>query len=179
LSAVSAVSPTYDLVLLLDPQAESQTREKIVTDVRAMIAGDGEVVHEDSWGERALAYPIEKKKSADYHLLQFHAGSGALLDELGRTLRITDGVVRFRVIKLREGVGAPPQMPSAEPSRETAAAPEAPEAAAPAAPEAPESPSEEIPAAAANEQPAEAEQPADAEQPAEAEQPAAAEPADA
>jgi len=117
---VSATPPTYDLVLLLDPQAEPDVREKILGDARAMI-GESEITHSESWGERALAYPIAKKKSAEYHLIQFHASNASVLEELGRTLRITDGVVRYRVIKLRAGVGAPPPMPAAEPPREEAA----------------------------------------------------------
>ena len=36
-----------------------------------------------SWGERALAYPIDRKASADYHLLQFHVGQTALLEQPG------------------------------------------------------------------------------------------------
>jgi small subunit ribosomal protein S6 len=111
-------APTYDLVLLLDPQAEESTRAKIVADTRAAIEAQGELLRHDEWGERPLAYPIEKKTSAEYHLLQFHAGAVALLDELDRTLRITDGVMRFRLIKLRPGVpNAPDMRSSATPAR--------------------------------------------------------------
>ena len=68
-------APTYDLVLLLDPQAEESTRAKIVADARAAIEAQGELLRHDEWGERPLTYPIERKASAEYHLLQFHAGS--------------------------------------------------------------------------------------------------------
>jgi small subunit ribosomal protein S6 len=105
-------APTYDLVLLLDPQAEESTRAKIVADTRAAIEAQGELLRHDEWGERPLAYPIEKKASAEYHLLQFHVGTVALLDELDRTLQITDGVMRFRLIKLRPGVPDAPDMRS-------------------------------------------------------------------
>ena len=66
-------APTYDLVLLLDPQVEEDVRTKILADTRDAIAAAGEVVREDDWGERALAYPIERKTDAEYHLFQFHA----------------------------------------------------------------------------------------------------------
>jgi small subunit ribosomal protein S6 len=145
-------APIYDLVLLLDPQAEPDARAKIVADTRASIEAQGELVNYDEWGERALAYPIDRHANAEYHLLQFHVGNVELLPELKRTLKITDGVLRFRVIKLKPGVPEAPDMAAAPPTRR-------PEAAAgdPAA-EAPE---------AAPEQPAET----DAEQPAAAEQP--------
>ncbi len=108
-------APTYDLVLLLDrskigQQAESDARAKILADTRATIAAAGELMGEDDWGSRALAYPIERHTDAEYHLLQFHAGTPELLSELDRTLRITDGVLRFRIIKLAPGTPAAPDM---------------------------------------------------------------------
>jgi small subunit ribosomal protein S6 len=122
-------APTYDLVLLLDTQAEDDARAKIITDVRSAIEAQGELLRNDDWGERALSYPIEKKANAEYHLLQFHAGTTELLDGLDRTLRITDGVLRFRIIKLAPGVpDAPDMRSSAAPARptETETAPDAP-----------------------------------------------------
>lgn len=112
-------APTYDLVLLLDTQAPDGDRAKIVADTRAAVEAQGELLRYDDWGERPLAYPIAKKASAEYHLLQFHAGSSELLSDLGRTLRITDGVMRFRIIKLAPGVPAAPDMrsSSAPPAR--------------------------------------------------------------
>jgi small subunit ribosomal protein S6 len=114
--------PTYDLVLLLDPEAEDATRAKIIADAKAAIEAQGEFLRHDEWGDRTLAYPIDRKAVAEYHLLQFHAGAPQLLDALTRTLRITDGIMRFRVVKLKPGV---PDAPSAPDSTGTAAAPDA------------------------------------------------------
>lgn len=109
-------APTYDLVLLLDPQAEETVRAKIVADTRAAIEAKGELVNYDEWGERALAYPIDHKATAEYHLLQFHATAVELIAELDRTLPITDGVIRFRINKLKPGTPAAPDMsPGAAP----------------------------------------------------------------
>lgn len=105
-------APTYDLVLLLDLQTEPDVRAKIVADARAAIETQGEFLRHDEWGERALAYPIEKKANADYHLLQFHTAGADLLNTLEHSLRITDGVLRFRVIKLAPGVPDAPDMRS-------------------------------------------------------------------
>lgn len=112
-------APTYDLVLLLDPQAEEQVRAKIVTDTREAIAAKGELTRHDEWGERALAYPIDHKANAEYHLLQFHASEVELISELNRTLHITDGVVRFRINKLKPGT---PEAPEMRPERVSAMA---------------------------------------------------------
>src|SRR5580693_9164433 len=117
-------APTYDLVLLLDPQAEESARAKILADASAAVQARGELLRHDEWGERQLTYPIDKKTSAEYHLLQFHAGSAELLSGLDRTLRITDGVLRFRIIKLKPGVpDAPDMRSSAAPARPAEAEP--------------------------------------------------------
>jgi small subunit ribosomal protein S6 len=105
-------APIYDLVLLLDTQTDESARAKIVADTRATVEAEGELLRYDEWGERPLTYPIDKKASAEYHLLQLHAGSSELLDSLDRTLRITDGVMRFRIIKLKPGVPDAPDMRS-------------------------------------------------------------------
>jgi small subunit ribosomal protein S6 len=103
-------APTYDLMLLLDPQAEEDARTKIVADTRATIEAQGEFLRHDEWGSRALTYPIDRKTTAEYHLLQFHAPAAELLSGLDRTLRITDGVIRFRIIKLAPGVPDAPDV---------------------------------------------------------------------
>jgi small subunit ribosomal protein S6 len=107
---MTLLAPTYDLMLLLDPQAEETTRTKIVADTRATIEAQGEFLRHDEWGNRALTYPIEKKTNAEYHLLQFHAPAAELLSGLDRALRIADGVIRFRIIKLAPGVPAAPDV---------------------------------------------------------------------
>ena len=103
-------APTYDLVILLDPEVEEATRTKIVADARAAIESRGEFLRHDEWGVRALTYPIDHKTNAEYHLLQFHA-TPELLENLNRTLRIADEVVRFRIIKLAPGTPDAPEMP--------------------------------------------------------------------
>jgi small subunit ribosomal protein S6 len=103
-------APTYDLVILLDPEVEEATRTKIVADARAAIEARGEFLRHDEWGVRALTYPIDHKTNAEYHLLQFHA-TPELLENLNRTLRIADEVVRFRIIKLAPGTPDAPEMP--------------------------------------------------------------------
>jgi small subunit ribosomal protein S6 len=128
-------APIYDLVLLLDARVEEDVREKILADTRAAISAAGEVVHEDNWGDRALAYPIERHADAEYRLLQFHAGTPQLLGDLDRTLRITDGVLRFRIVKLKPGTPDAPDMHSgagaAPRQAETPHAPPPPAAEAP------------------------------------------------
>ncbi len=105
-------NPTYDLMLLLDTASEPEQRQKILADTQATIERLGEVVGSHDYGARPTSYELNKKKDAEYHLIQFHA-TPELLASLDHTLRITDGVQRFRIIKLAPGVGAPPDLASA------------------------------------------------------------------
>jgi small subunit ribosomal protein S6 len=102
--------PIYDLVLLLDGAAEEEVRAKIIADATAAIQADGEIVGTHAWGTRPLAFEIDKKKEAVYHLIQLHAASRELLAHLQRTLSINDGVIRFRIVKLEPGTPPPPDM---------------------------------------------------------------------
>lgn len=165
---MAAQAPIYDLTLMLDPEAEEAARTRALSDTQTSIEAHGQLVRHDDWGERPLAYPIKKRKSAEYHLLQFHTEDRDLLSGLERTLHITDGVLRFRLIKLRPGTPAPPDMraPAARRTGEEEGE-RAPRRRPPEAPAAPV----EAQDAVAEEPSAEAPVPAEAE-PASAEQPA-------
>ena len=113
-------APTYDLMLMLDPKAEDSVKAKIRSDVRATIESAGTLLNSAEYGARKMAFEIDHETEAEYELLQFE-GPKTLLDELNRTLRITDGVVRFRIIKLAPGTPEPPEPARADrPAVETA-----------------------------------------------------------
>ncbi len=107
---MAAPDPTYDLTVLLDTAAPEDRRAKVLADLERMIANGGTVVSKHDWGPRTMAYEIRHKADAEYHLIQFH-GTRELLANLQRTLRITDGVMRFRIIKLEPGTPEPPAKP--------------------------------------------------------------------
>jgi small subunit ribosomal protein S6 len=105
-------APLYDLMLLLATSVEDDRRAKILADVEQAIAdGGGTIELKQDWGVRGLAYEITHTTDAEYHLLQF-SGPPALVESLGYNLKITDGVLRHRIIKVLPGTPAPPE-PSA------------------------------------------------------------------
>ncbi|HEY1590199.1 MAG TPA: 30S ribosomal protein S6 [Solirubrobacteraceae bacterium] len=104
-------APLYDLTLLLSESASDEQRTKILGDVESAISrAGGSIERNDDWGRRPLAYEIRHQPDAEYHLMQFKA-PGTLIEDLSHTLRITDGVLRFRVIKVRPGTPAAPSSP--------------------------------------------------------------------
>jgi small subunit ribosomal protein S6 len=105
-------APIYDLMLLLGTAAEDERRAKILADVEQTIAaGGGSVEVKQEWGVRNLAYEIDHTGDAEYHLLQF-SGPPALVETLSYNLKIMDGVLRHRIIKVIPGT-PPPAAPSA------------------------------------------------------------------
>jgi small subunit ribosomal protein S6 len=99
----------YELVLMIDPGLEDSTRDKLADDVRKRIDKDGNLKHEDNWGVRKLAYEIRQRTEADYRWLRFEAAP-ELLDQLDHSLKIADGVLRFRIFRVdpKAPVIAPP-----------------------------------------------------------------------
>ncbi len=96
-------TPVYELTLLLSTDAEEDTRARILGDLEAAITrGGGSIVRKTAWGNRSLAYRIDHEDDAEIHLFELTAPPNLLAD-LNHTLRITDGVLRFRVIKAISG----------------------------------------------------------------------------
>jgi small subunit ribosomal protein S6 len=107
-------APIYDLTLLLDTDADEERRDKIVADVETLIdRTGGSLVGRHDWGVRKTEFEVRKKADADYHLIQFYANGTEVLDALNHTLKITDGVNRYRVIKLRPGTPDAPDLRAA------------------------------------------------------------------
>jgi small subunit ribosomal protein S6 len=123
LPPMAVADPTYDLTVLLDVAVDADQRERILADIETLISNEGTLVSAHDWGRRKMAYEIKHKAEAEYHLLQFK-GPKALLERLDRTLRITDSVVRYRIIKLAPGTPDPPDLRASAVSDGSEAAPE-------------------------------------------------------
>jgi small subunit ribosomal protein S6 len=166
----------YDLMLLIDPNAPDGRQEQVVREVQSMLEAGGTIVGSHDWGERRMAYEMDHRPEAHYHLFQFESEND-LLERLQHQLKIMDGVLRFRIIRLKPGT-PPPQPPRAEPPRAREQRSDDTTVAARAAADAPAEPqpaASEPEGAASEPEPASAESAAAEPQPAEPE-PAAAEP---
>lgn len=87
----------YELLFVLDPTLDEEKKNSLVETVKGIINADGEAGEADLWGERKLAYPINKKKDGFYVLLPFKA-STELPKELDRRLKISDDVMRHIIV---------------------------------------------------------------------------------
>jgi small subunit ribosomal protein S6 len=106
---MAPLPPIYDLVLLLSTTVEDERRARILADVEQTIAdGGGKVELKQAWGTRRMAFEIDHVADAEYHLLQF-SGPPAVVETLSYDLKIADGVVRHRIIKVTPGTPPPPE----------------------------------------------------------------------
>jgi small subunit ribosomal protein S6 len=110
------MSGYYDLMLLIDPAAPEERRNAAISEAESIINSGGELVGSYDWGTRRMAYEIDHRPDADYRLYQFN-GDNALLERLNQRLRILDGVLRFRIIKLKPGQPTPPPPDQQAPRR--------------------------------------------------------------
>ncbi len=90
---------SYEILLMLDPELAEERQDDVVARVRELVESRGGTWQgHEPWGRRKLAYEIDKKGEAYYHLLLFDAEPAAL-DEVTRVLRITDGAMRHMAVR--------------------------------------------------------------------------------
>ena len=81
----------YEVALLLDPELPDERQSEIVTRARERRGGARSTwERHEPWGQRKLAYEIDRRTDSSYHLLEFES-EPATLDEVSRVLKITDG----------------------------------------------------------------------------------------
>ncbi|EOR96506.1 SSU ribosomal protein S6p [Arcticibacter svalbardensis MN12-7] len=90
----------YETVIILTPLLSEEAVKEVLTKISGLLTGNGaEIIHEDNWGLKKLAYPIEKKTTGYYHLTEYKA-PGDLINKLEVELRRDERVMRFLTISL-------------------------------------------------------------------------------
>jgi small subunit ribosomal protein S6 len=85
---------TYETVIVLHSRLSDPEVATFVDKTKAMITkGGGEILSEDRWGRRKLAYPIRHAREGFYLYFKFQA-KGSLIDQLNHQYRIQDVVLR-------------------------------------------------------------------------------------
>ena len=95
----------FETVLLLSPELSAENREGILAALGGVIEREKGVMEEvDHWGMRDLAYPV-RKQMRGYYVRLVYNGPAALVAELERNIRITDGIFKFVTVKLADEAG--------------------------------------------------------------------------
>jgi small subunit ribosomal protein S6 len=90
----------YETVFISTPVLSEAQMKEAVTKFKSVITDNGgEVVHEENWGLRKLAYPIQKKTTGFYYLIEFEA-EGSLIDKLELQYRRDERIIRFLTFRM-------------------------------------------------------------------------------
>jgi small subunit ribosomal protein S6 len=90
----------YETVFIITPVlSESQVKETVTKFKKVLKDNGGEIVHEENWGLKKLAYPIQKKSTGFYHLLEFKC-PGETIEKLEVQFRRDERIIRFLTFKM-------------------------------------------------------------------------------
>lgn len=90
----------YETVIVLTPVLLQEQVDEAVAKYRKFLSDHGAViVHENNWGLRKLAYPIQKKNTGFYFLFEFQADP-ALIAKLEIEYKRDERIMRFLTIAL-------------------------------------------------------------------------------
>ena len=90
----------YETVFILTPVLSDEQMKEAVKKYEDFLTSNGsEIVHEEHWGMRKLAYPIQKKSTGFYHLIEFKA-EGDVIANVETELKRDERVLRFLTVKL-------------------------------------------------------------------------------
>lgn len=90
----------YETVIVLTPLLSEDVAKEAFAKFKTIITDSGaEIVAEDNWGLRKLAYPIAKKASGHYFLAEYKA-EGDLIGKLELALKRDERVLRFLTVSL-------------------------------------------------------------------------------
>ncbi len=90
----------YETVIILTPLLSDEAAKEVIAKFRGILSDNGaEIVHEDNWGLKKLAYPIQKKSTGYYHLTEFKA-PGELISKLEVEYKRDERVMRFLTVAL-------------------------------------------------------------------------------
>jgi len=88
----------YETVFIMTPVLSDDQMKEAVGKFKAMLAENGaKLVHEENWGLRKLAYPIQKKTTGFYHLFEYQV-EGDFVAKLEVAFKRDERVIRFLTV---------------------------------------------------------------------------------
>jgi len=90
----------YESVFIATPVlSDTQLKEVVAKFSNLVTENGGEIINEEDWGLKKLAYPIQKKSTGFYHLIEFRA-EAPFIEKLETMYRRDERVIRFLTFRL-------------------------------------------------------------------------------
>ena len=88
----------YESIFIINPDVGEETTKTLVDKFKSLFESSAQLESIDEWGKRKLAYTIADKNEGYYVYVNFSAES-EFPRELERIYKITDGIIKYMVIK--------------------------------------------------------------------------------
>ncbi|NLH97652.1 MAG: 30S ribosomal protein S6 [Clostridiaceae bacterium] len=88
----------YECIFIIDPDLDEENTKALVEKFKNLLETSAQLENVDEWGKRKLAYEIAGKTEGYYVLADFSANSD-FPRELERIFKITDGILKYMIIK--------------------------------------------------------------------------------
>ena len=97
----------YETVFILTPVLSDDQAKEAAKKIKKSITDlGGKVVNEEHWGLRKLAYPIQKKTTGFYHLIEFAGEGQEIINNLEVTYKRDERILRFLTVALDKHAAA-------------------------------------------------------------------------
>lgn len=106
----------YEIVFMVHPDQSEQVPGMIERYSTLITGANGQIYRLEDWGRRQLAYPIKKLHKAHYILLNV-AAPQSVIDELDRTFRFNDAILRSMIMRVKHAVTEASSMVKAKEER--------------------------------------------------------------
>src|SRR5579863_2259674 len=127
-----AINRTYEMMFIVRPDMVEEDQDKLISTLETAVTSSGGAVKSvEKMGKRRLAYMVRRFHDGLFILLTFE-GSGGLVHELERRLRVTEPVIKFLSVRIDEEQKRLDKIKAIKDSRRKASATTAPVAAEPA-----------------------------------------------
>jgi len=95
------MSKHYETVFILTPVLSEEQAKETAKKFKKLLADLGaKVAHEEFWGLKKLAYPIQKKSTGFYHLFEYTTENITLVNELEVAFKRDERVMRYMTVAL-------------------------------------------------------------------------------
>ncbi len=90
----------YETVFIMTPVLSDDQMKETVAKYQKLLRDKGaEIVFENNWGLKKLAYPIQKKSTGFYYLIEFKA-DGDIIGDVELAFKRDERIIRFLTVKL-------------------------------------------------------------------------------
>ena len=92
----------YEILFIADPNLGEPEVDALAAQVQGLAEKDGGKLQKmEKWGKKRLAYDVRRHREG-YYVLLVVEGTGAMVKEVERRLKVTDGIIRYLTVRVDE-----------------------------------------------------------------------------